>query len=68
MPCTSYLILLGASILNCSVLFVGCRANDPRYMKEHGGPALGPNPKDQRQQSVRTAKIALDYTTTKRTR
>ncbi|XP_051196358.1 uncharacterized protein [Lolium perenne] len=36
-------------------------ANDPRYMKMHGGPALGPNPKVHRQQSMRIAKIALDY-------
>uniref|UniRef100_A0ACD5Z532 Uncharacterized protein n=2 Tax=Avena sativa TaxID=4498 RepID=A0ACD5Z532_AVESA len=36
-------------------------AKDPRYMKEHGGPALGPNPKVHRQQSLRIAKIALDY-------
>jgi hypothetical protein len=27
----------------------------------HGGPALGPNPKVHRQQSVRIANIALDY-------
>jgi hypothetical protein len=30
-------------------------------MLEHGGPALGPNPKLHRQQSMRIAKVALDY-------
>uniref|UniRef100_A0ACD5YSA8 Uncharacterized protein n=1 Tax=Avena sativa TaxID=4498 RepID=A0ACD5YSA8_AVESA len=32
-------------------------------MKEYGGPALGPKPKIHRQQSIRIAKIALDYYT-----
>ncbi|KAK1616150.1 hypothetical protein QYE76_021667 [Lolium multiflorum] len=36
-------------------------AKDPRYMKEHGGPALGPKPLVHRQQSMRIAKIALGY-------
>ncbi|XP_047076712.1 uncharacterized protein LOC124686869 [Lolium rigidum] len=36
-------------------------AKDPRYMKMHASPALGPNPKVDRQQSMRIAKIALGY-------
>uniref|UniRef100_A0ACD5ZMR2 Uncharacterized protein n=1 Tax=Avena sativa TaxID=4498 RepID=A0ACD5ZMR2_AVESA len=34
-------------------------AKDPRYRKQHA--ALGPNPKVDRQQSMRIAKIALGY-------
>ena len=44
-------------LLHGSVLFVGCRENDPRYYTER--PKL--NPKLQAEQSIRIAKFALDY-------